>query len=53
MLGKLTVSVGKYYGSPEQEGRNNMENEKDWTVLKFCLLVVFLSYVILYTVEAM
>ena len=35
------------------KGAFSMQNEKDWTVLKFCLLVVFLSYVILYTVEAM
>ena len=51
MLGTLTVSVGKYYGSPEQDGRTNME--RDWAIIKYCLLVVFLSYVIIYTVEAM
>ena len=38
------VSVGK--------GEANMENEKDWTVLKCCLLVVFLAYIAIYAVEA-
>ena len=27
--------------------------ERDWAIIKYCLLVVFLSYVIIYTVEAM
>ena len=53
MLGKLTVSLEKHYDSPGQGGRSNVQNEKDWSVIKYCLLVVFLSYVIIYTVEAM
>ena len=26
--------------------------ERDWAIIKYCLLVVFLSYVIIYAVEA-
>ena len=33
-------------------GAFSMENEKDWTVLKCCLLVVFLAYIAIYAVEA-
>ena len=43
MSEKSKVSVG--------ERGTNME--RDWAIIKWFLLVVFLSYIIIYTVEAM
>lgn len=34
-------------------GNGAFSMERDWAIIKYCLLVVFLSFVVLYTVEAM